>query len=198
MTLAGGQRPLAYLFWHGPAAGTGSGAYEASLVAFHAALRSAAPRGFLDSATFRLADPPFGRRRDGYEDWYLVDDFAALGVLEVAAVAEAAGVRERHDRAAEAAETGTAGLYGLRAGRPGLGSGVAHWFQKPGGMGYGDLDELLEPLLTPAAGAGAAVWQRKLTFGPAPEFCLAAAARLELPPALEVLAVRRTRLPDHA
>jgi hypothetical protein len=194
--VAGGQRPLAYLFWHWPRAEAPRDAYERDLADFQAALRAARPRGFLDSTTFRVAAPPFGSRRDGYEDWYLVDDFAALGVLETAAVADAGGVGERHERAARAAETGTAGLYGLRAGRPGLGGGVAHWFRKPDGMGYGDLDELLAPLLGGGGGAGAGLWQRKLTFGPAPEFCLAAGGRLELPADLEVLAVGRTRLPD--
>jgi hypothetical protein len=196
--VAGGQRPLAYLFWHWPRAETARDAYERDLVAFHAALRAAGPRGFLDSTTFRVADPPFGSRRGGYEDWYLVDDLAALGVLEVAAVAGTAGVGERHDRAARAAGTGTAGLYGLRAGRPGLGSGVAHWFPKPDGMDDEDLAELLQPVLASGGGAGAALWQRKLTLGPAAEFCLAAAGRLELPAELEVLAVSRTRLPDRA
>ena len=194
--MAGGQRPLAYVFWHWPRAEAPRAAYERDLAAFHAALRAARPRGFLDSTTFRVAAPPFGSRRDGYEDWYLVDDFAALGVLETAAVVDAGGVGERHDRAARAAETGTAGLYGLRAGRPGLGSGVAHWFRKPDDLGYGDLDELLAPLLDGGGGAGAGLWQRKLTFGPAPEFCVAAAGRLELPADLEVLAAGRTRLPD--
>ncbi len=189
--MAGEQRPLAYLFWHWPRAEAPRATYERDLVGFHAALRAAGPRGFLDSTTFRVAAPSFGSRPDGYEDWYLVDDFAALGVLETAAVADAGGVGGRHDRAARAAETGTAGLYGLRAGRPGLGGGVAHWFRKSDGMGYGDLDELLAPLLD-----GAGLWQRKLTFGPAPEFCVAAAGRLELPASLEVLAVGRTRLPD--
>jgi hypothetical protein len=196
--VAGAQRPLAYLFWHWPRAEAARDAYERDLVAFHAALRAAGPRGFLDSATFRVAAPPFGSRRGGYEDWYLLDDFAALGMLEAAAVAETAGVGERHDRAARAAETGTAGLYGLRAGRPSVGSGVAHWFPKPDGMDDEELDELLEPLLASTTGAGAGLWRRKLTFGPAAEFCLAAGGRLELPAELEVLAVGRTRLPDHA
>jgi hypothetical protein len=55
-----------------------------------------------------------------------------------------------------------------------------------------------EPLLASATGAGAGLWRRRLTFGPAAEFCLPAGGRLELPAELEVLAVGRMRLPDHA
>jgi len=86
---------LAYLTWHTPAPGVDSGAYERALAAFHQSLAHVPPSGFGGSATFRVARLPAPGSEDGwaeleteaYEDWYLLDNWASLGVLEEAAVA---------------------------------------------------------------------------------------------------------------
>jgi hypothetical protein len=69
---------LAYVFWHRPREDVDPAGYEDSLRAFHATLD-------LPSASFRLEALPFDER-GGYEDWYLVEDWARLGELNAAAV----------------------------------------------------------------------------------------------------------------
>jgi hypothetical protein len=136
---------LAYLFWHRPAAGVGTEEYEARLRAFHARLD-------VVSAAFRLHVLPW-RHEDGYEDWYLVEDWAALGELNAAAVAAAR--RPEHDAAARLSGEGWGGVYRLIRGGAEPPAAV-HWQREaPGDEAY---------------------WQRQMTLGPAPEFCLAAGA----------------------
>ena len=103
---------------------------------------------------------------DVYEDWYLVQDFAALGILNDAAVSASRAVP--HDAAAALASGGIGGLYRLRQGvvtQP----RVAHWFSKPDGMPYRTLFAQLAPVVEQCDGA---LWMRQLVLGPAPEFCL--------------------------
>ena len=50
-------------------------------------------------------------------------------------------------------------------------------------MTYGDLYARLEP---PASRPGASLWRRQMVLGPAPEFCLLAPGRLDLPRELAV------------
>jgi hypothetical protein len=96
-----------------------------------------------------------------FEDWYLVEDFTALGALEQAAVRGRA--LEPHDRAAGMALGGAGGLYGLLRQGENPAPDRAAWFGKPPGVRYPDfLAEVREGEL----------WQRKLVLGPAPEFCL--------------------------
>jgi hypothetical protein len=137
--------------------------------------------------------PRAGVARDAYEDWYLLDGFAALGPLNQAAVSEAGGHRRRHDRAADAVGGGVGGLYSVRAGSPRLTGGIACWFAKPARMTYEALDRLLEAVASPADAV--CVWQRELALGPGREFCLVAPERLPLPPELDVLRVARAPLP---
>jgi hypothetical protein len=65
---------LAYVFWHRPKPEVDVGAYEDAQHSFHALLE-------IRSASFRVAELPFGDRRSAYEDWYLVRDWADLGEL---------------------------------------------------------------------------------------------------------------------
>src|SRR5687768_17376833 len=105
---------LAYVFWHVAAADVGAAEYEARLAAFHAALREDAPPGLGLTATVALDVVPWLGGAAGYEDWYLVEDFAALGVLNAAAVS---GSRKAsHDAAAAAARSGVAGVMAHVAG----------------------------------------------------------------------------------
>jgi hypothetical protein len=124
-----------------------------------------------------------------YEDWYLVEDYAALGVLNEAAVAR--GHRTVHDDLARRFGAGAGGLYGLVEGElaPGLDSigeaSIAVWVARTPGAPRRALGELLGDGMDPGR---ASLWRRQLVLGPAPEFCLLA---LE-PPA----GVAATRLPD--
>lgn len=145
---------LAYLFWHRPATGVDADEYERAQRRFHALVET-------DSACFEVAELPFDPR-PGYEDWYPVEDWAGLGRLNAAAVD--APRRAGHDAAAALAGEGWGAVYALVRGAATIPK-TAIWREKPRGV---DLDTVL-------AGAGdAAVWQRQLVLGPAPELCLAA------------------------
>lgn len=69
---------LAYVFVHRPAEGADRRQYASRLRAFHAALRAAPSRGFLRSWVWRAEAGPLGA---AFEDWYLLEDWAALGAL---------------------------------------------------------------------------------------------------------------------
>ena len=167
---------LAYVFWHVAAPDAGREDYEARMAGFHAALRAAPPPGLGPTATFGVRAIPWLDDRGGYEDWYLVDDFAALGTLNAAAVSGPR--RAPHDAAAALAATGSAGIMGHVAG-PLLAAppAWAAWLAKPAGTAYADW----HAALAAAAGADAAVWQRQMTLGPALEYCVLAPAERALP-----------------
>jgi len=142
---------LAYVFWHRPA-GAGGAAYEARLAAFHRAL------GRTSAALWRPALPWLAGAGPGYEDWYLVADWAALGQLNLAAVSGARSAP--HDAVAALAREGQAGVYApLHGGEPVAGD--VTWLAKPPGTSYADFHEELGK--RPA-------WQRQMTLGPAPEY----------------------------
>jgi hypothetical protein len=173
---------LAYVFWHVPAGDVAAADYEARLAAFHAGLRTEPPAGLGPTATVALAAIPWLGGARGYEDWYLVDDFAALGALNAAAVSGAR--RAPHDAAAAVARTGVAGLMGHVAG-PLLPErlGWAAWLSKPAGLGYDAFHAELAAALAP----GGCAWQRQMTLGPATEYCVLADSECPLP-----------RPPEHA
>lgn len=145
---------LAYVFWHQPADAAARPSYEARLGAFHAAIG-------VPSAWFRVGGLPWmPDGEDGYEDWYLVDDFAALGDLNRRAVS---GARQApHAAAAAGAGWGIAGVYALKRGEPRLDAvRYAAWRSKPAATSSADFEAGL---------AGSAVWQRQMTLGPTPEY----------------------------
>ena len=161
---------LAYVFWHWPRPGVGEHEYREHLARFHRALASSAPAGFHGSRAFDVAAVPGVTPASGLvEDWYFVDDFAALGVMNEAAVA--AHTREPHDAAASLAAGGTAGIYKLCSPRAADPRSTA-WFPKPANASYA----------TFFAGvpAGVELWQRQMTLGPAPEFGALGASTNEL------------------
>ena len=171
---------LAYVFWHRSVAGTEPALYERALVKFHAALASAPPPGFHRSWAFRLVSIPWLAGATGYEDWYFVDDFAALGELNEAAVA--ASRKAPHDAVARLTAQGTGGVYRLVAGEP-LPEEVeaAAWLSKPAG----------KPDAEFLAALGGTVWQRQMTLGPTPEFCLHLPGGAQAPPDAVKLAVTK-------
>jgi hypothetical protein len=167
---------LAYVFWHVPSAAVPAAEYEARLAAFHDGLRAGTPAGLGPTATVALAEVPWLGGAAGYEDWYLVEDFAALGTLNAAAVSGAR--RAPHDAAAAAARSGVAGLMGHVTG-PLLPAalGWAAWLGKPAGVAYDAFHAQLAAVLDGDASA----WQRQMTLGPASEYCVLASTERELP-----------------
>ena len=202
---------LAYLFWHRPSEPAAAEAYERAQLAFHRSLARTPPVGMRGSAVFRVAELPWlapptgagpeqpGATAPGYEDWYLLEDFAALGVLNEAAVGR--GHVTTHDEVARRLGGGAGGLYGLVEGEPGadlLGTAsLAVWVGRPPGSTRCMLGELLGDGMDPSH---ASLWRRHLVLGPAPEFCLLARDRSAPPPAAPVVGrppgVAPTRLPD--
>jgi hypothetical protein len=148
---------LAYVFWHRPKVDVEIVEYEAAQREFHAALPGT-------SACLRIAALPFGDGRRGYEDWYLVDDWSALGELNATAVDDVRG--KGHDRAASLAGAGWGAIYELIRGAERIPEGV-EWLEKPRGE---PSDEFVAPL------SHESVWRRQLALGPGPEFCGAVAA----------------------
>ena len=190
---------LAYVFWHRPLDSSALEAYERAEIAFHRSLARARPAGMRGSAVFRVAELPWlepspppaaeaaeaqeqgqepgqGQRdAAGYEDWYLVEDYTALGILNEAAVAH--GHRGVHDELAGRFGSGAGGLYGLVEGAlaPGLDSigesSLAIWVARTPGTQRRALGDLLGDGMDPEH---ASLWRRQLVLGPAPEFCLLA------------------------
>jgi hypothetical protein len=177
---------LAYVFWHRPREDADLDAYEEAQLAFHRSLARARPVGMRCSALFKLDEVPWAVHRadtealdsgrPGYEDWYLLDDFAALGVLNEAAVGR--GHRSTHDDAARRYGGGAGALYTLlEGGRSDVGAlatplaeaNVAIWVARPAGARRRELGELLGDGMDPEH---ASLWRRQLVLGPAPEFCL--------------------------
>jgi hypothetical protein len=175
---------LAYLFWHRPAEEVGRTVYEEACERFHRSLRHAPPAGLLGSAVYRTSELPW-LVGGGYEDWYFLEDFTALGVLNEAAVAH--GHRGAHDDVARRFGEGAGGLYSLREGHadPANIPPLAIWVGRQPGTTRQALGELLGDGMDPGR---ASLWRRALVFGPAPEYCLLT----EEPPA----GVAATRLPS--
>jgi len=165
---------LAYVFWHVPRAGVAARVYESAHGDFHETLQRAGVRGLLDVRAYRLAAIPWLNGQAGYEDWHLLESSTGLDALELAAVSEARKLP--HDRVAAMAGRGTAGLYGLRMGKP-VTPAVAYWLAKPDGMSYAAFESSMAPLVA----GGCALWGRRMTLGPTPEFCLHAPEVRELP-----------------
>lgn len=198
---------LAYLFWHRPAEGVDPSSYERALERFHRSLAHRRPCGFHASGSARVQALPWAlggadaagepaaadaRERAGagasrgpaYEDWYVIDDWAALGVLEEAAVSH--GHITAHDALATRAGVGSGGVYRLLEGSArSLSAPTAVWVSPAAGHERASLQALLGDGLEPARDG---LWRRCLVLGPAPEYGVLAA---EAP-----AGVSARRLPD--
>jgi hypothetical protein len=170
---------LAYLLWHRPRAGVERDAYERAAEHFHRSLAHSPPAGFRGSALYRVEGLPWldgphaAPAAPAYEDWYFIEDFTALGVLNEAAIAH--GHRGAHDEIAHRFGGGAGALYGLLEGHAAFdaaGSSPAIWISRPLGAPAGELAQLLGDGIDPAH---ASLWRRALVLGPAPEYCLLAA-----------------------
>ena len=169
---------LAYVFWHWPQPGIDQDTYVAHLVDFHQTLAANKPSGFQRSAVFRIRNADWLKTQgDAFEEWYLLDDSAAMDRLNEAAVSGAC--EESHNKVAREAADGIGGLYRLRIGHENLAqSRFAVWLSKPAGVPYNDFYAALEPL---TSREGDALWGRQMTLGPTTEFCLHSPTDIQLP-----------------
>jgi len=152
---------LAYVFAHDPGVATGRDDYVGRLQRFHDALAAAPPNGFLDSWVWHV---PGAAPGGSFEDWYLVEDWAALGALNAAAVT---GTRKApHDAVAPLAGAGAGGIYALAYGNPGSDAGYRLRIDKPVGVPYSSFEADLLNLV----GSRATVWKRQMVLGPDREF----------------------------
>src|SRR3954464_1446321 len=180
---------LAYLFWHEPAPGVDADRYVDLLRAFHAALRAAPPPSFVRSWSVRLDTAPWdGGPARPFEDWYLVEDWAALGTLNEAAVRAPRG--EPHDAIKVLATNGAGGLYALQHGTLDGPPGWAGWVTKPAAAAYAEFEPVLRAAGDPGLGpvrraavapAGGAILRRQMVLGPAPEYAVLADREPDLP-----------------
>lgn len=178
---------LAYVFWHWPRPEIERGQYLDYLTAFHQTLAANKPSGFQRSVVFRIRGANWlNTDGEAYEEWYLLDDSAAMDPLNDAAVS---GVcEEPHNRVAREAADGTAGLYRLRAGAGDLAQAkFAAWLSKPAGVTYKDFYAGLESVTSQQ---GVALWGRQMTLGPTTEFCIHSPTPVQLSASIPVLRVQ--------
>jgi hypothetical protein len=161
---------LAYVFWHAPRPDVAAEEYEHDQERFHRSLAHRRPAGMRGSMLFRVPELPW-LAGGGYEDWYLVDDWAALGVLNEAAVGR--GHRTAHERAFRGFAAGCAGVLALVEGSRRIeaiaGCRLAIWVARAVGVEPLELEELLGDGIEPGR---ASLWRRQLVLGPSPELCL--------------------------
>ncbi|HLV99271.1 MAG TPA: hypothetical protein VKT82_11415 [Ktedonobacterales bacterium] len=183
---------LAYFFTHWPLESIPSAEYEDALRAFMRSLAAHPPQGFQRSWALAVQQLPWANRgQAAYEDWYLVEDFAALGVLNGAAISPPHG--ETHLAVARMAGGGKGGVYALAQGSPAFPAqhGYATWFSKPADLTYA---ACLQQLAGITGQPGVALWQRQMVLGPGLEFCLHSAEPLALPDGFQALQVAARRV----
>jgi hypothetical protein len=167
---------LAYVFWHWPQPHIDRAEYVEHLVDFQRTLAANKSAGFRESMVYRIRGANW-LKTDGeaYEEWYLLDDSAAMDRLNEAAVSGAC--EEPHNRVAREAADGTGGLYRLRAGQLAE-ARFATWLSKPSGVSYRDFYETI---------TGVTLWQRQMTLGPTTEFCIHSSTPLDQSSPLELI-----------
>ncbi len=177
---------LAYVFWHWPFPEIAAHRYQEELITYHRTLFAHKPGGFRHTRVLLMEQASWlERHEETYEDWHLVENSAALDPLNERAVS--GPCQEPHQRIAQLAQGGTGGLYHLVSGDADL--PTARWayrLDKPAGMSYGVLHELLQPLVEEAGGM---LWTRQMCLGPGPEFCLHSPQPLVLPETLPALSI---------
>ena len=167
---------LAYVFWHWPQPHIDRSQYVEHLIDFQRTLAANKPAGFRESMVYRLRGANW-LKTDGeaYEDWYLLDDSAAMDRLNEGAVTGAC--EEPHHRVAREAEDGIAGLYQLHTGQVEQ-ARFATWLSKPDGVSYREFYETV---------GGVTLWQRQMVLGPTTEFCIHSSEPRENSIALELI-----------
>jgi len=159
---------LAYVFVHDANEDADRRQYRVCLGAFHDALAFSPPDGFVRSWAWQVEAGPLGH---AFEDWYLVEDWAALGSLNEAAVT---GSRKApHDEIASLAGEGVGAIYGLARGEPSTSASHRLRVGKPLDVPYPEF----EAALYEAVGSAATVWKRQMVLGSDLEFLVDCAAR---------------------
>jgi hypothetical protein len=208
---------LAYVSWHRPAPGVERDAYEHALERFHRSLAHRPPSGYRGSTSFRagrlpwLGSGPAGALKgdspdDGgtgtsgagrtssadtggdYEDWYLLDGWNAVGVIEEAAVAQ--GHTTAHDAIAQLAGPATSSVYRLGEGHARLAdTRLSVWVSRARGHASPTIADLLGDGMDRRTSG---MWRRCLGLGPAPEYCVLACDESSL---ADLRGVAESRLP---
>ena len=168
---------LAYITWHRPARTVDVAAYERAVSHLHSSLAHLPPSGFGGSVAFRAAELPWLGAADGpsedpagYEDWYLVDSWSAVGVLEEACISH--GHLRAHDAVASKAGVSTGAIYRISEGSARLQDArVSVWVTPAREHEHPSIEALLGDGMDPAT---AGLWRRCIGLGPAPEYCLLA------------------------
>jgi hypothetical protein len=182
---------LAYVFWHWPQSTVDHATYVDHLLEFHETLAVNKPPGFQHSTVFRIHGASWLKTADdAYEEWYLLDDSAAMDPLNEGAVSGAC--EQPHNRVARETADGIGGLYRLRGGDEDLSeTKFAVWLSKPNGVSYKEFYAALELLTSQPA---VALWGRQMTLGPTTEFCIHSANPIELPAGYSGLQSQLTRV----
>jgi hypothetical protein len=180
---------LAYVFVHRPAGGIERRQYVSRLLAFHDALAKRPPAGFVESWVWELVVEGLN---GAFEDWYLVEDWAALGALNGSAVS--AQRKAPHDRIAVLAGEAAGAVYELAHGVPRADMCFRTRVAKPVGVPY----ELFEARLRKVAGADGVIWKRQMVLGPDREFLVDTPARpgagaLDVDRPVDVVSLRAVR-----
>lgn len=172
---------LAYVFWHVQRPTVDRSVYISNLRAFHETLNCNKPSGFHYSVVFESTGVDWlGAAASAFADWYLIEDFASLGVLNEAAVT---GVCQNpHNVVAKDAADGIAGLYRLQLGDVSFSTKRdAVWFSKPAGVTYKDFFSRMQTICS----KNDMLWQRQMTLGPTAEFCLLSETESAIPKEIE-------------